>query len=150
MTNFFAEKLLTLTRNKVLLCDELPLARIKRIMKQDSCDSRPRMVSADAIPLMTYATQLFIELIAKLAWQHSTKPHMRNTLQAKDLVAAVNNSIMFDFLLDVIDSNLEPAVGAAQHYAPISLPIGVEEEKKRKNEEQDPHGPTRAARTSTP
>ena len=91
---------MTLTRNKVLLCDELPLARIKRIMKQDSCDSRPRMVSADAIPLMTYATQLFIELIAKLAWLHGTKPQMRNTLQAKDLVAAVNNSIMFDFLLD--------------------------------------------------
>ena len=45
---------------KTIATEELPLARIKRIMKQDSCDPHPRMISADAVPLMAFATKLFI------------------------------------------------------------------------------------------
>ena len=37
----------------------LPISRIKRIMKQDSCDPSPRMVSADTTPLMEYGAQVF-------------------------------------------------------------------------------------------
>ena len=83
--------------------DELPLARIKRIMKQDSCDPQPRMISADAIPLMAYASQIFVGCLTSLAWQLSTAPSKRNTLQAKDLKAAIAASSHFDFLIDVVD-----------------------------------------------
>lgn len=83
--------------------DVLPLARIKRIMKQDSCDPHPRMVSADTIPLAAYAAQLFIGSITSLAWQLSTSPGKRNTLQVKDLKNVVHSARRFDFLIDVLD-----------------------------------------------
>ena len=98
-------KLLAVTSRvpKAVAIDELPLARIKRIMKQDSCDPHPRMVSADTIPMMAYCTQLFIGSITSLAWQLSVSPSGRNTLQVKDLKNAVHASKRFDFLIDVLD-----------------------------------------------
>ena len=83
--------------------EALPLARIKRIMKQDSCDPHPRMISADATPLMAYAAQIFIGSITSLAWQLSTTKAKRNTLQVKDLQAVVKASSRFDFLIDILD-----------------------------------------------
>lgn len=82
---------------------ELPLARIKRIMKQDSCDPHPRMVSAETIPVMAYAAQLFIGAVTSVAWNIFTQRARRNTLQVKDLKAAVLACSHFDFLLDVLD-----------------------------------------------
>ena len=81
----------------------LPLARIKRIMKQDSCDPHPRMISADAVPYMALATQVFIGLVTKLAWSFFTQKAKRNTLQLKDLKDAVGSMIQFDFLIDTLD-----------------------------------------------
>ena len=104
--------------------DELPLARIKRIMKQDSCDPHPRMISADTIPLMAYAAQLFIGSLTSLAWQLSTAPAKRNTLQVKDLKAVIHASSRFDFLIDVLDMfdqqamNQQPLRAAAPLTAP--------------------------------
>ena len=82
---------------------QVPLARVKRIMKQDSCDPRPRQVSADTVPFIAYAAKLFIALMTKLAWQLSTQRGRRNTLQVKDIRAAVYASSHFDFLVDVVD-----------------------------------------------
>ena len=106
VAHFFAQKLLAVTTNpsKAIAIDQIPLARVKRIMKQDSCDPHPRMISAEAVPLMAYAVQLFIGCLTKLAWSISTQPSRRNTLQLKDLKAAVHASSKFDFLLDVIDT----------------------------------------------
>ena len=66
---------------KAVAIDELPLARIKRIMKQDSCDPRPRMVNAKAVHIVAYACQLFIGCVTHLAWNISTQCAKRNTLQ---------------------------------------------------------------------
>ena len=106
LANFFARKLLAVTTNapRAIAIDEIPLARVKRIMKQDSCDPHPRMISAEAIPLMAFAVQLFIGSLTDLAWKISTQRAKRNTLQLKDLKAAVYASSQFDFLLDVIDA----------------------------------------------
>ena len=98
-------QLIAVTNNVegAIALEMLPLARIKRIMKQDSCDPHPRMISAEAIPNMAYAAQLFIGSLTSLAWQLSTGPNKRNTLQAKDLRAVVRASSRFDFLIDVLD-----------------------------------------------
>ena len=85
--------------------DELPLARVKRIMKQDSCDPHPRMIGAESIPVMSFASQLFIGHITKLAWNLSTQKNGRNTLQLKDIKDAVSSTSTLDFLVDVLDEN---------------------------------------------
>ena len=103
MVQYMAEQL----RNGLLVgfsTDELPLSRIKRIMKQDALQGAGRRMVAMNVPgFMALATKLFIGLMTQLAWECSTKPGARNTLQAKDLKAAVSKSKIFDFLIDVID-----------------------------------------------
>ena len=87
----------------ILGIDELPLARIKRIMKMESCDPAPRQISADVLPLMAYAGKLFVGLVTTLAWQN-TLYEGRNTLQYKDIKAAILSSKIFDYQIDVIDA----------------------------------------------
>ena len=104
MVQFMAEQL----RNGLLVgfaTDEMPLSRIKRIMKQDALPElqRCRSVSLQQPRFMALASQLFIGLMTRLAWAGSTKPGSRNTLQAKDLKAAAYMTRIFDFLIDVID-----------------------------------------------
>jgi histone H3/H4 len=104
MAEFFARQMIAIVdRKSDQMFKELPLARIKRIMKQDACEMEPRMISADAIATMAYASQLFVGWLTKLAWAFSTQPDGRNTLQVKDLKAAVFMSDKFDFLVDVLD-----------------------------------------------
>jgi histone H3/H4 len=102
---YCARQLLAITNRgeEAYASSDLPLARIKRIMKQDASDPTPRMIAAETVPVVAYAVQLFIGSISSLAWQISTKPAGRNTLQVKDLKAAVLASSQFDFLIDVLD-----------------------------------------------
>ena len=80
----------------------LPLTRVKRIMKMDACEERPRMIAANVLPIMAVAVQLFIGSVTTLAWQESRSSRKRKTLQACDIVAAVQASSRFDFLCDVV------------------------------------------------
>ena len=98
-------QLLNLTNNVpgTIKIDSLPLARVKRIMKQDACYPQPRMISADAVPLMAYCAQLAIGSHSALAWQTSTVPSGRNTLQVADLKAVIKSNDRYDFLVDVLD-----------------------------------------------
>ena len=83
--------------------NQVPLARIKRIMKQDSCDPAPRMISVSAILDTAYAALEFTRLLTLSAWKFFALEDKRNTLQAKDLRNAVYSSQCFDFLVDVLD-----------------------------------------------
>lgn len=105
IASYFAHKLHSVVTDprKTIATDELPLARIKRIMKQDSCDPHPRMICADAVPFMAFAAQLFIGHVTMIAWINSTLRAKRNTLQLKDLKEAVVSSSKLDFLIDVVD-----------------------------------------------
>ena len=60
-------------------------------MKMDSCDNAPRYISADTVPVMAAATELFIGVLSDLAWNTSTKPNKRNTLLAKVRESASRN-----------------------------------------------------------
>ena len=82
---------------------ELPLARIKRIMKQDSCIPHPR-IHADAIPFMAFAVQLFIGHVTRAAWTFSTLCAKRNTLQLKDLKEVIRNSRRYYFITELVDA----------------------------------------------
>ncbi len=92
------------TNKRQVASDELPLARLKRIMKQDACEPHPRMISAEAVPFMALAAQLFIGKITAIAWKLSTQKAKRNTLQLKDLKDAVASTSRLDFLIDVVDT----------------------------------------------
>lgn len=91
------------SNHKKQAIEEVPLARIKRIMKQDSCEPPPRMVSVAAILTMAHVSLEFTRLLTSIAWTFYAKEDKRNTLQAKDLHDAVYSSQCFDFLVDVLD-----------------------------------------------
>jgi hypothetical protein len=51
MAQLFAQQMLAVMNRTqgAIAIDQLPLARIKRIMKQDSCNPQPRQVSAHTV-----------------------------------------------------------------------------------------------------
>jgi histone H3/H4 len=78
--------------------NDLPLARIKRIMKSDE---DVRMISAEAPVLFAKACELFILELTTRAWTFS-QHHKRRTLQKEDIKEAIQRTDIFDFLVDVI------------------------------------------------
>eukprot|EP01083_Nonionella_stella_P079640 218611_1 len=77
---------------------ELPLARIKKIMKSDE---DVRMISAEAPILFAKACELFVLDLTMRAWS-KTDENRRRTLQRADVAAAIQKNEMFDFLIDII------------------------------------------------
>lgn len=59
------------------------------------------MISAEAPALMTKACELLVREIATRAWKH-TDGHRRKTLQRADVHAAVGETEVFDFLIDIV------------------------------------------------
>lgn len=84
------------------LMSDLPLARIKEIMKQELPDRTN--IHADSTPLMVAATSMFIGLISDAARKVSMEPGRRNTLQLKDVMLVINSSHKFDFVRELADS----------------------------------------------
>lgn len=78
--------------------NDLPLARIKRIMKSDE---DVRMISAEAPVLLAKACELFILDLSIRAFNYS-QLHKRRTLQKEDVKEAIQKTDVFDFLVDVI------------------------------------------------
>ncbi|KAI3858776.1 hypothetical protein MKX03_033729 [Papaver bracteatum] len=79
----------------------LPLARIKRIMKSDE---DVKMISADAPVLFSKACELFILELTLRSWLN-TEESRRRTLQRIDIANAVNRGEVLDFLVDVVPAN---------------------------------------------
>lgn len=79
--------------------NDLPLARIKRIMKSDE---DVRMISAEAPVLFAKACELFILDLSIRSWNYSVL-HKRRTLQKEDVKEAIQKTDVFDFLVDVIN-----------------------------------------------
>ena len=125
IASYFAHKLHSVVTDprKTIATDELPLARIKRIMKQDSCDPHPRMVCADAVPFMAFAAQLFIGHVTMIAWINFTLRAKRNTLHLKDLKEAVVSSSKLDFLIDVVDNFEDESSGSRPNLLAGGAPV---------------------------
>jgi len=74
--------------------NDLPLARIKRIMKSDE---DVRMISAEAPVLFAKACELFILELSLRGWGAAEKAK-RRTLQKEDIDTTIQNTDIFDFL----------------------------------------------------
>jgi len=77
---------------------ELPLARIKKIMKMDE---DVKMISAEAPLIFAKAAQMFITELSLRAWIH-TEDSKRRTLQRNDVATAITKFDQFDFLIDIV------------------------------------------------
>ena len=76
----------------------LPLARIKKIMKSDE---DVRMISSEAPVLFAKACEMFILELTLRSWIHSEE-NKRRTLQRNDIAAAITKTDIFDFLVDIV------------------------------------------------
>ncbi|KAI1713912.1 histone-like transcription factor (CBF/NF-Y) and archaeal histone domain-containing protein [Ditylenchus destructor] len=79
---------------------ELPLARIKKIMKIEE-EVKKQMISAEAPILLAKAAELIIEELTLRSWIH-TQENKRKTVQKSDIAMAVSRCEMFDFLIDIV------------------------------------------------
>ncbi|KAL6762190.1 histone-fold-containing protein [Haematococcus lacustris] len=101
---------------------QLPLARIKKIMKSDE---DVRMISAEAPVLFAKACEMFILELTLRAWQHAEE-NKRRTLQRNDVAAAITRTDIFDFLLDLVpreDLKLEDGASNALANTPASAAV---------------------------
>lgn len=85
----------------------LPLARIKKIMKRSAGDGSggdgagARMISGEAPVVFSRACELFVAELTQAAWA-ATLEGRRRTVHAEDVAAAVRDTDLFDFLVDVV------------------------------------------------
>ena len=94
---------------------DLPLARIKKIMK---LDEDVKMISAEAPVLFAKATEIFIHELTMRAWIH-TEDNKRRTLQRNDIAMAITKYDQFDFLIDIVPRDeLKPAPASAKPETP--------------------------------
>ncbi|KAL2482687.1 Nuclear transcription factor Y subunit C-1 [Forsythia ovata] len=116
---------------------QLPLARIKKIMK---ADEDVRMISAEAPILFAKACELFILELTIRSWLHAEE-NKRRTLQKNDIAAAITRTDIFDFLVDIVPRDeikeeagtlgaiLGPpvvasgATGVPYYYSPMGQPM---------------------------
>ncbi|TGZ82892.1 histone-fold-containing protein [Ascodesmis nigricans] len=77
---------------------QLPLARIKKVMK---ADPDVKMISAEAPILFAKGCDIFITELTMRAWIHAEE-NKRRTLQRSDIASALTKSEMFDFLIDIV------------------------------------------------
>ena len=77
---------------------EMPLARIKKIMR---IDEDVKMISAEVPILFSKAASIFIRELTLRAWIQ-TEEAKRRTLQRSDIALAITKYDMFDFLIDIV------------------------------------------------
>ncbi|XP_019058613.1 PREDICTED: nuclear transcription factor Y subunit C-1-like [Tarenaya hassleriana] len=111
---------------------QLPLARIKKIMK---ADEDVRMISAEAPILFAKACELFILELTIRSWLHAEE-NKRRTLQKNDIAAAITRTEIFDFLVDIVPRDeikdeaalggvvTPTASGVPYYYPPMGQPAG--------------------------
>jgi histone H3/H4 len=74
---------------------QVPLARIRRIMKEEDELSAGIMISATAPAMLAKACELFVEEMTTRSWVH-TEHGRRKTLKKDDLIDCVSRVDMYD------------------------------------------------------
>ncbi|CAK1604513.1 unnamed protein product [Parnassius mnemosyne] len=97
--HFESEKKTPQHKPEIVRNTKLPMARIKNIMKMDPDVS---IVSADAVFLVTKATELFLETMAKETYTYTTTSK-RKTIAKKDLDLVINKVDCLCFLEGALD-----------------------------------------------
>ncbi|KAF9931873.1 hypothetical protein FBU30_009453 [Linnemannia zychae] len=106
---------------------QLPVARVKRIIKEDK---DVQMVSNDAVFLISLATELFLESFTAKAF-NLAKIEKRKTVSYKDLATAVTQHDSLEFLQDVVPKTM-PLVAAIEKQK-----IAKEKEENGEDEEDE-------------
>ncbi|XP_067947336.1 nuclear transcription factor Y subunit gamma-like isoform X2 [Watersipora subatra] len=91
------------TKQSDFKTQELPLARIKKIMK---LDEDVKMISQEAPLLFAKAAEIFISELALRAWVQ-TEDSKRRTLQRNDISMAISKFDQFDFLIDIVPRDVD-------------------------------------------
>lgn len=110
---------------------QLPLARIKKIMK---LDEDVKMISAEAPLLFAKAAEIFIHELTLMAWVF-TEENKRRTLQRSDIAMALSKYDQFDFLIDIVPREEVRAAAAAT--TPPTPAAGKKEEGGKAEVEQE-------------
>ncbi|PHU15583.1 Nuclear transcription factor Y subunit C-4 [Capsicum chinense] len=97
---------------------QLPLARIKKIMK---ADEDVRMISAETPVFFAKACEIFIQELTLRSWLHAEE-NKRRTLQQNDIAAAISRTDTFDFLVDIIPRDEVKDEGVGLGLAPGGVP----------------------------
>jgi len=110
---------------------ELPLARIKKIMK---LDEDVKMISAEAPMLFAKAAEIFIHELTMRAWIH-TEDNKRRTLQRNDIAMAIAKYDQFDFLIDIVpredikpqasNTQRQESAAASDHHSVSTSSVGL-------------------------
>jgi hypothetical protein len=123
------------------------LARIKKIMKSDEVvyadmerdnnagitsdgpSMNPRfMIAGEAPILLGKACEMLVKELTTRAWKH-TERNRRRTLQKQDVYAAVGESEVYDFLIDIVPRvpSIQAAKGAFAPSAPAAQPESTQQ-----------------------
>eukprot|EP00271_Cylindrocystis_brebissonii_P014184 TRINITY_DN35452_c0_g1_i1.p1 TRINITY_DN35452_c0_g1~~TRINITY_DN35452_c0_g1_i1.p1 ORF type:complete len:289 (+),score=85.53 TRINITY_DN35452_c0_g1_i1:94-960(+) len=97
---------------------QLPLARIKKIMK---ADEDVRMISAEAPVVFSKACEMFILELTLRSWIH-TEENKRRTLQKNDIAGAITRTDIFDFLVDIVPRDELKEDGMGLPRAQVAMP----------------------------
>nr|ACG36142.1 nuclear transcription factor Y subunit C-2 [Zea mays] len=95
---FWVERMTEIEATADFRNHNLPLARIKKIMK---ADEDVRMISAEAPVVFAKACEIFILELTLRSWMH-TEENKRRTLQKNDIAAAITRTDIYDFLVDIV------------------------------------------------
>ncbi|KAF3925557.1 hypothetical protein ABW21_db0202599 [Orbilia brochopaga] len=107
LSTYWEHSIMTLeTEDHDYKSHQLPLARIKKVMK---ADPEVKMISAEAPILFAKGCDMFITEVTMRAWIHAEE-NKRRTLQRSDIANALAKSDMYDFLIDIV-----PREEAAAH-----------------------------------
>ena len=90
---------------------------IREGIEPDDKTSVKFMISAEAPLVMSKACELLIRELSVRAWQHTSR-NRRRTLQRQDIHAAVGESDVYDFLIDIV-----PRVASHRLPAPNAVPV---------------------------
>ncbi|KAM3576407.1 hypothetical protein VYU27_001757 [Nannochloropsis oceanica] len=110
-----------------LRLQELPLARVKKVMKQDEeVHGSPKvLISMEALVIMAKACELFLLELTLRGWQ-MTKHNARRTLQRVDLAQAIIKCDVFDFLIDIVPRDQAiPTTRAYTRHAPAIDAVAI-------------------------
>ncbi|KAF9968718.1 hypothetical protein BGZ70_009640 [Mortierella alpina] len=116
---------------------QLPVARIKRIIKEDK---DVQMVSNDAVFIISLATEMFLESFTSKAF-NLAKLEKRKTVSYKDLATAVSQHDSLEFLQDVVPKTMPlSAALEKQRVATEQVELGDMEEEGEDEQEVNGNG----------
>ncbi|KAL0903154.1 hypothetical protein M5K25_027511 [Dendrobium thyrsiflorum] len=98
LRTLWANQYREIVQTKIFKNHNLPLARIKKIMK---ADEDVQMIAVEVPVVFARACEMFILELTHRGWTHAEK-NKRRSLQKNDIATAIRRTDIFDFLVDIL------------------------------------------------